>query len=223
MIINQFALHHIFHKKPITQQLDQKSSSNTTLYDASINNEHWMKIKQLAGGRPCATADYNGTNTKNVSTLILGHFTPPGMKADQKGYGVLSTFQTGVDPENTDREKEICYNSLPTNESVYTVYNNIAKVISNRYGLGWKDAQACSIELCAWVDILPVIMPHDAADPNSNNNNDYWEIRKKVDPHSMAYIQYVIEKLLINVEIIIAVGDHAFNFVEKMIEKGMID
>ncbi|KAL7458318.1 hypothetical protein ACHAWC_009873 [Mediolabrus comicus] len=221
MITNQFALRHLVNGEPLPTDLNHRSSANTKLYDESINNRHWLSAKKAAGGRACVTADYNGTDTKNVSTLILGHFCPPDMNGDKRGYGVLSTYETGMNPDN-DGETKICYNSYPTNESTGRVYRDIATVISNRYGLSLQDAKACSMELCAWADILPVIMPCDAADP-SKDNSDYWQMREKTDVHSMAYIQYVIEELLKYVEVIIAVGDHSFNFVETMIEEGFID
>ena len=74
------------------------------------------------------------------------------------------------------------------NLSVYTVYHDIAKVISNRYDLGLQDAISCSIELCAWVNILNIIKPHDATDPKTDNS-DYWATRKETGELNMKYIQ----------------------------------
>jgi hypothetical protein len=219
---NEFAIRHLLHKQPLQPNLDQRSTTNTTLYQKSIKSEQWQSLQQAAGEKHCCvTADYNGTNIKNASTLILGHFCPPGMNADQPGYGILSTFQTGVDPDNNDGETLICYNSLPTNESVWTVYHSFAQVISNRYGLGLQDARVLSVELCAWADVVPVILPHNAADPG--NDSDYWELREKMDMPSMKYIQYIMKEVLTSVEVLIAVGDHSFDFAENMIRLGMID
>ena len=229
-ILNQFALHHILQGKPLPKDLDHRSSANTSLYEASIKNEHFQGTSKIARNRNsvAVTGGYNGTekygNTKainpNASCLILGNFCPPGMKAEEKERGVLSTFETAEDDNGELRE--VCHNSLPTNESVYTVFHDIAKVISNRYDLGLQDAISCSIELCAWVDILNIVKPRDAADPDSDNS-DYWATRNENDELNMKYIQDLLNGPLQNVEIIIAVGDHAFDFVEKMIDKKMID
>jgi len=232
---SSYSKRHIRDKEAVPTTQDNSSAKTTFLRDKTAGLESFNKLIEdakgirerkegkgrFAGAQACS-GDTNSTEPeKHVEVLGVGHFPPP--KEEPHEYGTLSTWADDVDEEGVATRKSL--NCLPLNSSIHTFFSLMAIILAIQYDINPEVANSICMEISAWIDILPIILPATAADKDKKKNKfgreNYVNIRNKTDEHSMQYILDIIKQLP-NLKYIIVLGEEAWLFMQKMEKKNLL-